>query len=39
VSQSGFQAWRSGGTPNRTRLTDAQALVLIRRIHQEVRQA
>ena len=39
VSQSGFRAWRSGGTPNRTRLTDAQALVLIRTIHQEVRQA
>ena len=39
VSQSGFRAWCSGGTPNRTRLTDAQALVLIRTIHQEVRQA
>ncbi|MCC4114749.1 IS3 family transposase [Aromatoleum toluclasticum] len=39
VSQSGFRAWQAGGTPQRKRLTDAQALVLIRTIHQEVRQA
>jgi hypothetical protein len=39
VSQSGFRAWQAGGTPDRQRLTDAQALVLIRTIHQEVRQA
>ncbi len=39
VSQSGFRAWLAGGTPNRKRLSDAQALVLIRTIHQEVRQA
>ncbi|NVZ11818.1 transposase, partial [Allochromatium humboldtianum] len=39
VSQSGFRAWQAGGTPDRKRLTDAQALVLIRTIHQEVRQA
>lgn len=39
VSPSGFRAWQAGGTPQRKRLTDAQALVLIRTIHQEVRQA
>ncbi len=39
VSQSGFRAWQTGGAPNRKRLTDAQALMLIRTIHQEVRQA
>ncbi len=39
VSQSGFRAWRRGGIPDRKRLTDAQALVLIRTVHQEVRQA
>ena len=39
VSQSGFRAWRGGGTPDRKRLTDAQALMLIRTVHQEVRQA
>ncbi len=35
VSQSSFRAWQAGGK----RLTDAQALVLIRTIHREVRQA
>lgn len=39
VSPSGFRAWQGGGTPHRKRLTDTQALVLIRTIHQEVRQA
>ncbi|NMG29687.1 IS3 family transposase [Aromatoleum evansii] len=39
VSQCGFRAWQAGGRPDRKRLTDAQALVLIRTIHQEVRQA
>ena len=39
VSQSGFRAWQAGGTPERKRPTDGQALVLIRTIHQEVRQA
>lgn len=39
VSQSGFRAWQGGATPDRRRLTDGQALVLIRTIHQEVRQA
>ena len=33
VSQSGFRAWQGGGTPDRKRLTDGQALVLIRTIH------
>jgi len=35
VSQSGFRAGQAGGTPERKRLTDGQALVLIRTIHQE----
>ena len=39
VSPSGFRAWQAGGTADRKRLTDAQALVLIRTLHQEVRQA
>lgn len=39
VSRSGFRAWHGGGTPERKRLTDGQALVLIRTVHQEVRQA
>lgn len=39
VSQSGFRAWLAGGTPDRKGLSDAQALMLIRTIHQEVRQA
>ena len=39
VSISGFRAWADGGTPDRQGLTDTQALVLIRTVHQEVRQA
>lgn len=39
VSASGFRAWRGGGSLERKGLTDAQALVLIRTVHQEVRQA
>lgn len=39
VSQRGFRAWRGSGTPDRKRLTDAEALVLIRTVHQEVRPA
>lgn len=39
ASQSGFRAWQAGGTPDRKRLTDTQALVLIRTVHQEVGQA
>ena len=26
VSESGYRAWKQGGTPDRTRLTDAQML-------------
>ena len=33
VSESGYRAWTRGGTPDRTRLTDAQLLALIRAIH------
>jgi putative transposase len=28
VSESGYRAWKQGGTPDRTRLTDAQLLAL-----------
>ena len=33
VSERGDRAWTRGGTPDRTRLTDAQMLALIRAIH------
>lgn len=33
VSESGYRAWTRGGTPDRTRLTDAQRLALIRALH------
>ena len=33
VSESGYRAWTRGGTPDRTRLTEAQMLALIRAIH------
>ena len=36
VSISGYRAWRRGGKPDRTRLSDAQAIVLIKSIHAEV---
>jgi transposase InsO family protein len=39
VSISGYRAWRRGGKPDRTRLTDAQALALIKSIHAEVKAA
>ena len=39
VSESGYRAWRQGGTPNRTRLTDAQMLTWIRAIHEELKGA
>ena len=39
VSISGYRAWRRGGKPERTRLTDPQAVALIRSIHAEVRAA
>jgi transposase InsO family protein len=39
VSISGYRAWRRGGKPDRKRLTDPQALALIRSIHAEVKAA
>jgi len=39
VSISGYQAWKRGGSPNRTRLTDAQMLALIQAIHKELKSA
>ena len=39
VSISGYRAWRSGGTPKRKRLTDAQLLALIRAIHAQLKGA
>jgi putative transposase len=35
----GYRAWRSGGTPESTRLNDAQAVTLIKAIHAEVKGA
>jgi transposase InsO family protein len=39
VSVSGYRAWRRGGTPDSQRLSDAQAVVLMKTIHAEVRAA
>lgn len=39
VSVSGYRAWKRGGKTERTRLTDVQALVLIKSIHAEVKGA
>jgi len=39
VSSSGDRAWRRGGTPDRTRLTDPQAVALMKSIHAEVKAA
>ena len=39
VSESGYRAWKQGGTPDRTRLTDAQLLALIRAIHEALKGA
>ena len=39
VSISGYRAWRRGGKPSRTRLTDIQMLALIRVIHAELKGA
>ena len=39
VSVSGYRAWRRGGKPDRTRLSDPQAVALIKSIHAEVRAA
>ena len=37
VSISGYRAWKSGGRPDRRRLTDRQMLALIRSIHVELK--
>jgi hypothetical protein len=39
VSISGYRAWRRGGTPDRTRRTDPQAVALMKSIHTEVKAA
>ena len=39
VSISGYRAWKSGGTPDRKRLTNVQMLALIRAIHIELKGA
>ncbi len=39
VSMSGYRSWKGGGSPTRTRLTDAQMLALIKAIHQELKGA
>ena len=39
VSASGWRAWRRGGTPNPSRPSDAQAVVLMKAIHAEVKGA
>ena len=39
VSISGYRAWRRGGKPGRTRLSDAQDVALMKSIHAEVKAA
>jgi putative transposase len=39
VSISGYRAWRRGGTPHCSRLNDAQAVLLMKAIHAEVKAA
>jgi putative transposase len=39
VSDSGSRAWKQGGTPDRTRLTDAQMLAWTRAIHEALKGA
>lgn len=39
VSISGYRARKSGGTPDRKRLTDAQMLAVIEAIHAELKGA
>jgi putative transposase len=39
VSISGYRAWMSGGTPDRTRLTDTQLLALLRSLHAQYKAA
>jgi transposase InsO family protein len=38
-SISGYRAWRRGGTPDSTRLSDPQAVALMKAIHAEVKAA
>jgi len=35
VSVNGYRAWKRGGTPCRTQLTDTQLIALIRTVHVE----
>jgi hypothetical protein len=39
VSISGYRAWKPGGKPDRTRLTDPQAVALMKSIHVEMKAA
>jgi len=39
VSLSGYRAWKRGGQPERTRLTTAQAVALLKSLHAEVKGA
>lgn len=39
VSVNGYRAWKRGGTPVRTRLTDTQLLTVIRTVHAQVKGA
>lgn len=39
VSASGYRAWSRGGTPDSTRLSDPQAVALMRAIHAQVKAA
>jgi len=39
VSESGYRAWKQGGTSDRTRLTDAELRALIRAIHEVLKGA
>jgi putative transposase len=39
VSISGYRAWRRGSRPDRTRLTDVQAVALMKSVHAEFKGA
>jgi transposase InsO family protein len=39
VSISGYRSWRAGGKPDRTRLSDSQAVALMKSVHVEVKEA
>lgn len=39
VSASGYRAWQRGGTPESSRLSDAQAVALMKAIHAQVKAA